>query len=385
MARPLVPILILACCLLASGVALLRTDLPAPVALGLGLAALLLLGASPRLGGPARVVAVNLGLIALVLLGFELALRFETRAPEEVFSGTYANGYWERRHPVLGYRPVPGRVSTSTKHQAGETIYSVTYTIGDDALRLSPPHRDDAASSIVCFGGSYMFGEGVEDDETTPYRLGVLSGGACAVYNLGLHGYGPHHMLAALESGYASARIAVPPACVVFITGVHHDARVSGAPWDVDGPRYVLRDGALVRDGTFREHRDLRRRLRDRFGTRAGRSGILRAVFDRLLPAYRSNPDLYVAVVDSARAVSERIFPGATFHVLFWDDSELADRYIAALTLRGIRVHRVSDALPGLPEDRARYQLSPLDGHPTPAAHDLIARYILDEIIGAAR
>jgi hypothetical protein len=382
MTRAIAPIGIFALGLAACALALWRTALAAPVPWILGADALALLASAVRLRGTARVLAVNLGLTALVLLGFELYLLQKGGRPEEIFSGTYTSGYWERHHPVLGYAPAPGRTSTATKHQAGELVYAVTYTITGDGLRLAPPHRPDAAASIVFFGDSHTFGEGVEDDETAPYRVGLRTEGRLAVYNFGFHGYGPHHMLAALEAGYAAARIRYPPRHVIFVTGDYHDARVMGSPWDPDGPRYRLGpDGRLVRAGSFREHRDLRQRLRARAERRAERSGIARAFLERVLPEHRSNRDLYVAVVDSAGRAATRAFPGADFHVLFWDNTARAGAYIAALAARGLRVHPMSRALPRLADDPHGYQLSPLDGHPTPAAHDLIARYIVETII----
>ena len=79
------------------------------------------------------------------------------------------------------------------------------YTIGPNGLRVSPPYEEVAdVPCALFFGGSFTFGTGVEDDEALPYVAGILSEGKYRVYNFGYRGYGPHQMLAALESGLRS-------------------------------------------------------------------------------------------------------------------------------------------------------------------------------------
>ena len=79
----------------------------------------------------------------------------------------------------------------------GETLYAVVYSVDKRGLRVEPPlapgHGDRC---VLFFGCSYTFGEGVNDAETLPYRTGVLAEGRLRMINFGLHGYGPHQMLA---------------------------------------------------------------------------------------------------------------------------------------------------------------------------------------------
>ena len=87
--------------------------------------------------------------------------------------------------------------------------------------------------------------------------------------------------------------------------------------------------------------------------------------------------------MDAARAFSEQEYPGARFDILIWDDDGLAahDAVLAALQARDLRLHRMTDILPGYRADKARYELSPFDHHPAAATHAAIARYVVAHIL----
>jgi hypothetical protein len=97
------------------------------------------------------------------------------------------------------------------------------------------------------------FGEGVQDDETLPWHVGSLTGGRYATRNLSYHGWGPHQMLAALQSGRAERAARCEVTQVIYMAYYSHALRVAGRiPWDRHGPRYVLDDsGHAVRAGYF--------------------------------------------------------------------------------------------------------------------------------------
>jgi hypothetical protein len=49
-----------------------------------------------------------------------------------------------------------------------------------------------------------------------------------------------------------------------------------------------------------------------------------------------------------------------------------------ALEAEGLQVHRLADILPGYPEERRAYWVSPHDSHPNAHACELIAAYVAD-------
>ena len=68
-----------------------------------------------------------------------------------------------------------------------------------------------------------------------------------------------------------------------------------------------------------------------------------------------------------------------------WNDKELPshDPVLAALQLKGLRLHRMTDILPGYRSDTGQYELSQFDRHPTARAYQLIARYVVEHILEA--
>jgi hypothetical protein len=138
-------------------------------------------------------------------------------------------------------------------------IYDVKYTIDREGLRIAPAWRKDTlAGSVLFFCDSFTFGSGLNDDETLPYQVGVQSEGRYRTFNFAVGGYGPNHMLAAIEHGMVR-RIVDTPASHAFYTVVaRHVWRVAGLDaWTNHVfPRYALdADGTVHAAGFFEERK----------------------------------------------------------------------------------------------------------------------------------
>lgn len=341
-----------------------------------------------------RALFVNLGVATLVLGAAETffwmqgATKPKAPGPEtaEHREGAYtrAGAYFDRAHPVLGYAPIKGVVADSRLYYGDELVYDVTYTIDDDGLRISPPARRDASGCILFFGCSFTVGEGVRDDETLPYRVGVLTRGQHRVYNFGFHGYGPHQMLAALESGMVSKIVKCQPRHVFYQALDRHVLRSSGlVEWDRVGPRYVVSEGgSVVRAGSFADT-PYSVAVGNSFTRQLGKSHIYKKIMGRSESSRVSDEDLHVfgGIVEAARAEVAAMNAEAQFHVLLWSfDTPLTRRVVDELASRGIRPYFVRDALPDT-NYRKAYALGPHDHHPSAKTYDLVARYVVAEII----
>ena len=265
----------------------------------------------------------------------------------------------------LGYGPTPGRVTSSSKVVEGKRVFDVEYTIDGDGLRVAPPFAPDPAATLVCFGGSFMYGHGVNDQETLPYRIGVRSGGSIKVYNFAFGGYGPHQMLAMLEGG-AVNRTVEPEGKVValYLMIEDHLRRSAGLnDWDPEGPRYVLdEEEGVRRAGAFVE----------RFLI-LYKSEIFKWILRRTAIERPRHLTLLVGIVDAARRRFEALYPGGSFHVLLWPGPRTGE-FRTALLGRGLAV-RVVELPPG-----DLYLAG--DGHPNPMAYEAVAAFVLREILG---
>ena len=95
---------------------------------------------------------------------------------------------------LLGYKPPSQTQVTSTKRRKwnGALMYDVVYSMDAYSRRTTPVADLDRASrgSILYFGCSFTFGEGVNDGETMPADVSRLVP-EYRPYNYGFRGYGP--------------------------------------------------------------------------------------------------------------------------------------------------------------------------------------------------
>jgi hypothetical protein len=333
----------------------------------------------------ARAAFVNAAALLAVLWAFEwLACSAVREADRDHL--TYSHGYWEK-DPALGGVPKKGIVGRSKRTFNDTVVYDVAYTIGPDGLRVSPPVDDSRLRGCALFFGcSFTFGEGLDDDQAMPWRVGVRTNGEYRIHNFGFHGYGPHHMLAALESGFVERTVKTRPTHAVCQAVPEPAAGTAGG---CPGGRHrpgdrLAGDGSVKRDG-FLDDGDSRSRLVKRVRKLLAGSGIWAWNDLRMRYARDEEIDLFVGIVRaSERAIREK-FPGCRFHVILWRDEQGEERF--EKTLRGLRnagitVHRMDDILPGYASDPRRYDIGPHDRHPNALANDLIAAYVVREILG---
>lgn len=328
-----------------------------------------------------RIIWFNLGFAAFLLGALEVRSYFSLKEIEKEQSKYTHVG--ERRKEffiadeILGYSPLKGKIITAKKFYENQLLYDVTYTIGSDGLRITPPgksHPDNEC--IVFFGGSFTFGQGVNDESVMPYIVGTLQD--AKVYNFGFNGYGPHQMLAAIENDMVNCK----PKLAVYQAAVFHIERSAGyVPWDRHGPRYILRDGDLLHDGHFDD-----RRHEISILNQLKKSSIYEKHISRRITEY--DFQLFFSIVAVSRSKLAEKFPGIEFHVILWDPHPDGRFYLKVrngFESLSIRFHLVSDMLPGCHENKAEYEISRYDNHPNSVAHRLIAEYVVKNIIGAEK
>ncbi len=91
-----------------------------------------------------------------------------------------------------------------------------------------PPSNKENGKCVLFFGGSFTFGEGLNDNETMPYSVGIKMKGKYQVYNFGFHGYGPHQMLSAIEHNMVNDIISCKQKYVIYQALVTHADRSGG-------------------------------------------------------------------------------------------------------------------------------------------------------------
>jgi hypothetical protein len=265
-----------------------------------------------------------------------------------------------------------------------EAVYDVVYNIDINGLRNVPSSNNDSSDCLLFFGGSFTFGEGLNDDETLPYFVGNELDGKYKILNFGFHGYGTHQMLAAIEAG-TIRRLTKSCSNIVAIYSAipNHIARAAGcSPWDKHGPNYVLSNGTVTRNGSFDDEKSY---FLTKSKNQLYKSYLLKHFFSKEKRTKTTNyeKNKFIQMIKkTANLLKTR------FIIVFWDANNLSDdtqKNESAIAIKMIKkenfeYYLVGDILEKYRGDRLRYGISKYDLHPNAYANKLLAKYLASKI-----
>ena len=163
-------------------------------------------------------------------------------------SGTQRKNTWF----WLSTKSRPSRKITSQ----AEIIYDVIYTIGSDGYRSDIKETEFDA---FIYGGSFTFGEGLNDNETLAFYLHQNHG--VRAKNVGVHGYGLHQALYNIEQGLTSQSLT---GINILLTAPWHALRSACKPAYAGGtPKYEITPKGLKRVGVCDEQSFISRLLKN--------------------------------------------------------------------------------------------------------------------------
>jgi hypothetical protein len=288
--------------------------------------------------------------------------------------------WWPPPHPVLGFRPEPDSKVDATATFDGKPVYRQTYTFDRDGARTTPagPPGGDV---YLFLGDSFMFGQGLKDEEALASQFARATGNTARVVNYGVPGNAPNHLVRALESGLLDKWSGQPVKAVIVWIIPAQLARTTGdGSWLYSSPRYELRDGQLVHTGSFDGYRWSH--------PLAGLKYVLGTHFafvDAIGREQRQQEqaDLFVAMMGRLKTLVQDKFRAPLVVVYSWPDEKTRSGYgespigqqmlvdiLARVRRLGVEMVRVDDLADGIPVDRL---LIPHDGHPTAFQNGLVA------------
>jgi len=331
---------------------------------------------------PMREIALAITVfVALVLLvetvaGLLLASRSQVPVTTEI-----TKLYPIEDHPDYGWVLQAGIRHRATKaFESGRTCYDVIYRTDVHHRRTVAPPSDVARQHLLLFGGSTTMGEGLADEETLQFFLGRFAP-EYGVHNYAVHGYGPAHALALLESGELPRQVFGKTGRAVYIMIPEHVSRVTGdtrAFWVYAGPHYVRSGDSVSRRGSFRTGRPWTTALYEGFLRFRPRSNLLEILHFELPPQIsRGAVDLTARVLTRARDLYARQFEGELVVVLHpsWNrghprSAEIHRWIVADLKSAGVEVLDYSREGP-LQEDE---RIDPhCDQHPSGILNEKLA------------
>jgi hypothetical protein len=299
----------------------------------------------------------------------------------------------------LGYRYRQGLKPLKAKlrgQTSGRTIYDVIYSFDEQGNRASSqPAVSSGRGRAVFLGGSFMFGEGLDDEQTLPSQFSLVSGRP--VINAGMHGYGSHQAYRLLEDQVTyQDRIGDQAVDLVVYRMIgDHANRASGRySWDRHGPCYQLNGKSQLQyQGSFL-------RCGKRWGFHNAASNVFQTLsnsaepftremaqtWDRVLTEKRNqrrHRALILGMRDKAAAkgaefvvVNETLSPSRTpgsdglYGCSVDQQSVEAGDALRALGVKVIDTHQVLS----LQQCYSGAWITPGDGHPSAAANQQLAR-----------
>ena len=327
-----------------------------------------------------RIICLNLALLFALFAFLEAALWLRTGMSE---GGSFhrIKPHLAREmnsdHPVLGWAPEPGRRYQAKKTRGEEVLYDVYYTIDENGFRLTPPPKQEDAPAILFTGCSFTFGEGLNDEESYPYKVSQRLDGQYKICNLAYSGYGAQQTLANIREGlYKKALGKSKPLAVVHLSIPDHPNRAVGAlSWGQRAPRFFVgSSGRLETTGTFETSGTTDEWLRYVRLKEAEKSELGK----RLLSYKTSDEDieLWVEMLKSARREFQEAYPDTPFIVVLLNTpSPTSKRMEEALKESGLTYHLLYTDLPELKDEK--YKI-PVDRHPNALGTDKLADYMID-------
>ncbi|MEM9777204.1 MAG: hypothetical protein AAF902_21675 [Chloroflexota bacterium] len=337
-----------------------------------------------------RILLINLIVIPIALLCAESYFKFGISNQVPFMMGSHTTDSYYQSDPILGYSPQPNSERASKKMIGDTIIYDVVYTIDDKGFRSTPYSDLDSRRCLLFFGGSFVFGEGLENDETIPSLVGKFSDEEKKIFNLGFHGYGPHQMLASIQNDKVKNILLNCEFFDAFYIGhPQHVERSAGkVSWDRNGPKYVLNNNQLENVGSFSSNPN--QKIKRLFRSVLNQSALYQRLFlSKPANVTPNELDTYIEIIFESQQSLKEYESFSSFSVVFWDTPQTdihgimwnrSNKIIDAFSAHKINFYLVSEILPDYDADQDKYVLSPFDLHPNQTANQLIAFFLADKI-----
>lgn len=285
--------------------------------------------------------------------------------------------------PYLGFRARPGAHVHMRLNGAEGAVRECDYTIDAAGRRCTPVEHEAGRDKFAFFFGcSFAFGEGVNDDETLEAHF-ARAAPEYMPYNFAFKAYGPQAMyLQVVEDGFA-VDVTQHSGIAVYVFIDHHIDRAIGTvwvstTWGCDLPYLTLEDGQLVHHGSFETGRPL-----TQFCYRVFRHlpSVQYLNIDYPPVERVKNYRLVAAMVEQTAAMLGQRFPGLRFYVVVYPKQQMGEKLRGYLNGPNVKVLDYSELLRDAAGSGDAYY--GIDGHPTGAAHRVVAEQLAADVARA--
>jgi len=280
---------------------------------------------------------------------------------------------------ILGFKLKPDSRMHVEKRTDNRKIFDATYSVDSFGRRLTTVKDPEKRNKfILFFGGSYVFGWGVNDNETLASYASQFAPDFDS-YNYANFDYGPQHMLAVLEKWDIKNQIKEKEGVAVYVFIDDHVNRAIGTMWHHNAlahrfPYYAVdANGKLAAKGNFTSGRPVIAVIYKLLW----KTNIVR-YFKIKFPPRIGDRHIRVTckIIEESKNLLTKEFKNSEFYVLFYPGSTRAAKMIPYLKKMGIKYLDYS-ALWG--ENRDVWRIKD-DGHPSAKANKMIALKLTEDI-----
>lgn len=284
---------------------------------------------------------------------------------------------------LLGYRLKPSTHVKVSKTRDDTPVYQAIYSIDQHRRRITPGQEHKRATrSMLFFGCSFTFGEGVQDNQTLPFHVSQLMP-EFRIYNYGVPGYGPQQMPVRLEGAEFAEEFGEQGDATLIYTFVDsHISRATGwlqVFWGRHFPYYRLESDQLVRRGSFFSDRPILTHLY----ILLWKSSLVRYLNTALQWPLITDDDIKLTarIIEESRNTLREKFRSDRFYVLFYPSASVknAGRLIPHLKKAGIRYFDYSTL-----KEPGAIDVIPNDPHPSAESYRVVATILAKDIGPAA-
>ena len=328
-----------------------------------------------------RAVLFGVGLVFVIILVVEVILaflKFKDPLTEHKYSAKYATkfDYGVSKSGLESYNV------SLVYRKTGEVIYGVNYLTDELSRRITPVKNLNQRDKFIVFlGDSFMYGEGIKNEETLATKVGEKTA-SYMPYNYGFHGFGPFDILARIENTDFQKEVKESNGTFIYFFIDNHINRTIGSMsvmgWKSKDVYYEWNGKqSLVRRGNFTTGRPWVTAIYNILK----HSRILRLVnVDFPLRITDKHLDLVGLTIQKMNDRIAKMYPHGSFYVLIEPGSKHAPELIRRFGQLGIKYLDYTNLYD---PKSLNFKLNEHDGHPSPFAIEAIAnKIVLDLNLG---
>lgn len=224
----------------------------------------------------------------------------------------------------FGYFPKENKIFKEEIFLNKSKIDEISYSINKFGHRVTGETKLNTKKCVFFHGGSFTFGQMVNDQETLPYVFNINSGYKYKVFNLAFNGYGAHQFLAKLEVKYLEDYESCKETTIIYQFIPDHIGRSAGRrSWGDKSPRYIFENNELVDKGFFSNYPfKIFMKIRKNFRNSKIISNL---IYNPEIDTV-SEQNIFVKILQKTELLSKQIFNNVNFIYIVWDYDKIKNK-----------------------------------------------------------